>query len=347
MTGTLLGPTGTIGNDRVGDVTPAFSGCRAGGFAATTSCTARSVGWWETSYFHPVASGFLSASANPVCTISVPSIGGCTVRVLPAGGAGTSIANAAYDNSAGTLTVATTGQALTAQWSSCATLFGTASGSATATFTNSSGADLVFRVTSAFVPFVSVYWNSTGSAAGTAFTASGPASKLAMAGVAAGVTCTASSASGLVYGPTGVAGLNKTSDVSTTFSACRAGGFTATVSCAANALAWWVASYDAPTVPGFVTAGANPICTVTVPSISGCILRVIPTGGSGSRVLTADYDNSGTLTIAATGQAITSQWSSCGTLFGTASGSATAALTNLSGTALVFTLTAGIPTITI
>jgi hypothetical protein len=56
-----------------------------------------------------------------------------------------------YDDTTGTMTVDATGQAPTATWSSCGIWFGSA-----ATLTESTGLPLRHRVTSAFVPSVTL-----------------------------------------------------------------------------------------------------------------------------------------------------------------------------------------------
>jgi hypothetical protein len=196
-------------------------------------------------------------------------------------------------------------------------------------------------------------WNSNGSgrpgSGGTAFNGTAPASKLTLSGVAAGINCTTTTNSGLLYGPTGTVGTDRVADVSLAFSTCRAGGFTATVSCTALDTSLWANSYAAPVITGVVNANGSSVCTVTVPSISGCRIDVAPAGGIGSALASGTYNNTtGQLTVNATGQAITSTWSSCGTLFGSASGSAASTFTNASGGALVFTVTSTFrPSVTI
>jgi hypothetical protein len=49
-----------------------------------------------------------------------------------------------------------TGQRVTASWTGCGTLFGTASGSNTAKLTDSVGNPLVYTATSAFIPNVTI-----------------------------------------------------------------------------------------------------------------------------------------------------------------------------------------------
>jgi hypothetical protein len=346
-TGALFGPTGTNGVDRVADVTPAFSTCRASGFTMTVSCAARGLGWWVTSYVSPVVVGTLNAAANPICTLTVPSIVGCTIRLTATGGVGTRAFGVSYDDSAGVMTVSTSGQSLAATWSSCGTLLGSASGTAAATLTDSSGAALVYRITSAFVPNVvtsppppPTTWHSNGTASGTSFTTTAPASRLTVTGASSTIDCTTTTAAGVLYGPSGTVGVNRIGDLTPTFSSCRANLFIATASCSSNALGWWFGNYIAPNAPGSFTGSTSPICTFTVPAVSGCRVNIVPTGGVGGRVLTETYNNATTtITIATSGQSLTAQWSSCGTLFGSASGSAAVTLTDSAGAALVYTVT--------
>jgi hypothetical protein len=156
LTGSLYGPTGIVGTGRTADVTLAISGCRAGSFSWNVTCTPRALQWLVTSYNAPIVSGWWRAAAVPFCTVTIPSIAGCTINFAATAGIGAAIGNVSYNDTTAAMTLATSGQAITATWSSCGTTFGTASGSAAATFTNTAGAALVYRVTSAFVPNVTI-----------------------------------------------------------------------------------------------------------------------------------------------------------------------------------------------
>jgi hypothetical protein len=194
-------------------------------------------------------------------------------------------------------------------------------------------------------------WNSNGSAGGTGFTATAPAMKLTMTGVSAGINCTTTSFTGRLYGPSGTVGTNRVADMVPTFSGCRAGGFTASASAACCGWQWWVNTYNSAVraVSGAIDAAVATIVSWFVPSISGCVIDVRPTNGTGSAVVTLTYnDGTGTWTIDVTGQAVTVTWSSCGTLFGTAAGSASGTLSNASGGALAIrTTSAFVPNVTI
>jgi hypothetical protein len=194
-------------------------------------------------------------------------------------------------------------------------------------------------------------WHSNGVAAGTPFSLFGASSSINPGGgVLTPIRCTPS-ATGLLYGPSGTVGVNRAADLSLAFVTCRAGGFTASVSCGANSVSFWVNSYSssAREAYGQLNASASSICTVTVPAISGCTLTLSPSGGWGSRVANATYrDVSGVLDIIDTGQFFTSTWSSCGTLWGSASGSSATTLTNAGGVDLQLSVSSAfVPNITI
>jgi hypothetical protein len=344
-TGVLYGPSGTVGVNKVADLTPAFNACRAGGFTMNVSCRTNALAWWVTGYTAPVVSGSLNASMTPLCTMTVPSISGCTINVSPTNGVNSGVVNVSYDDTTARMTIAASGQALTATWSSCGTLFGSASGSARGTYTDSTGASLVYSITSTFRPNVTLTtlppppttWNSNGSAGGTSFTTTAPASELSVG--AGAIDCTTTSASGVLYGPTGTVGVDRVGDLTPAFSGCTAGGRTATMSCTTTASTWWITNYAAPVASGTINAGANPICTVTVPSVTGCLINLVSTSGVGTRVFNDDYNNTAaTITVPLTGQALTAQWSSCGTLFGSATGSTASTLSDSTGAALVYTI---------
>jgi hypothetical protein len=193
-------------------------------------------------------------------------------------------------------------------------------------------------------------WRSNGTASpGRPFTATAAASKLAITGASAGINCTTTTATGQLYGPTGTVGVDKVADLSLSFSGCRAGGFNATVSCPALSVSLWALSYTAPVLFGEIQANADPICTITVASISGCTVDVGPTTGVGGVVARGSYNNTTRkLTVDVSPQALTATWRSCGTLFGAASGSGAAQFTDSAGAALVYTVTSVfVPNVTI
>lgn len=192
-------------------------------------------------------------------------------------------------------------------------------------------------------------WNSNGSGGGTGFTGTAPASKLTLSGVAAGINCTTTTATGSLFGPTGDVVRDSPASATLGFSGCRAGGFSASVSCGSAGIWFWIFGYTFPR--GFYHFHAHLviICTITVPSISGCRITVSPTNGINTALADGNYDNSTSrLTVNATGQAITSTWSSCGTLFGSASGSAASTFSDSTGASLVYTITSAFrPSVTI
>jgi hypothetical protein len=192
-------------------------------------------------------------------------------------------------------------------------------------------------------------WNSNGSGGGTGFTGTAGASKLTLTGVAAGINCTTSTATGSLFGPTGDVVRDSPASATLGFSTCRAGGFTATVSCGGGGIWFWIFGYTAPRGFYHFHAHLSIICTITVPSISGCRVDVSPANGINTALADGSYDNTaGRLTVNATGQALTSTWSSCGTLFGSASGSAASTFTDSTGGSLVYTTTSAFrPSVTI
>jgi hypothetical protein len=192
-------------------------------------------------------------------------------------------------------------------------------------------------------------WNSNGSGGGTGFTATAPASRLTLSGVSAGINCTGTSATGLLFGPTGDVVRDSPAAATLAFSGCRAGGFTSTASCGSLGIWWWIWGYTFPRGFYHLHGHLVIICTFTVPSIPNCRITVSPTNGINTALADDTYDNStAKVTVNATGQAITSTWSSCGTLFGSASGSAATTFSDSTGAALVYTVTSAFrPSITI
>lgn len=204
---------------------------------------------------------------------------------------------------------------------------------------------------SAFVsvaPASATTWSSNGSASGTAFTATAPASKFTISGVSAGFGCTSTRATGKLYGPTGAL-TSPVANLTLAFTGCIMGGFTWTASCTADGLALNAASYAAPTLTGNLSAASARICTFTLPSLPGCTLVFSPTNGIAQAVAHTTYNNTaGTLTVSSTGQALTASWSGCSTWFGSSSGSAAATLTDNTGANLVLRATSAfVPNITI
>jgi hypothetical protein len=196
-----------------------------------------------------------------------------------------------------------------------------------------------------------VTWSSNGSAyPGTSFNASASGTKVTLTGVSAGINCTWSDLSlSRLYGPTGAVGTNRVADLSPSFTTCRAGGFSATASCFANSVSFWITSYAAPVASGHFEGNIGTVCTIYVPSLMNCTVTISPTFGTGSSVATGTYhDSAGTFTVSTSGQALTSTWSACGTLFGSASGSAASTLTSSSGSALQYRVwTSFVPNMTI
>jgi hypothetical protein len=197
-------------------------------------------------------------------------------------------------------------------------------------------------------PASATTWNSNGSAGGTAFTVSAPASKFTMSGVSAGFGCTGPRATGKLYGPTGAL-TSPVASLTLAFTGCIMGGFTWTANCTTDGLALGAASYAAPTLTGDLRAASARICTFTLPSLPGCTLVFSATNGILTTVANATYNNTtGTLTISNMGQALTASWSGCSTWFGSSSGSAAATLTDNTGANLTYRVTSAfVPNITI
>lgn len=204
---------------------------------------------------------------------------------------------------------------------------------------------------SAFVsvaPASATTWSSNGSASGTAFTATAPASKFTISGVSAGISCTTTTATGKLYGPTGAL-TTPVGNLTLGFTSCRSGGFTYIASCTTDGIALNAVSYAAPTLTGTFSGAAMPICRILLPWISGCVVTIEPTNGIGSVFANVTYNNTtGTLAVSRTGQQLTATWSACSTWFGSASGSSPVTLTDSSGADLVYSVTSAfVPNITI
>jgi hypothetical protein len=178
-------------------------------------------------------------------------------------------------------------------------------------------------------------WTSNGP---LSFTATAPASRLALTGVSAGINCTTTTSTGRLLGPSGT---GKVADLSLAFSTCRAGGFTANVSCPASSVNLTPTLISGSRVTGDVVDNTSTICTITVPSISGCTVTVTPANGIGSVVVrSGSYDDvTGILNVPTGTQALTAAWTSCGTLFGSASGSTAATFADSTGAALNYRVT--------
>lgn len=155
--GKLYGPSGPL-TSPVAGLTLRFTGCSAAGWSFVYTCATDGTEFDAVSYAAPVVTGVLKAATFPICTMTVPSMPGCTVNYSPTNGIGTTWADATYDNSRGTLTLSSTGQQLTASWTGCPLLFGTANGSAATTLGSNSTppGNLAFTVTSAFVPNITI-----------------------------------------------------------------------------------------------------------------------------------------------------------------------------------------------
>jgi hypothetical protein len=115
-------------------VTPTFSACTVSGLAFTVSCAAAELN--GTSYASPVTTGTIS---NINCTISIPN---CSVVV-------TGTVPATYSNTTFGLTVVSAGQTLSyvATGSACTALGFASSGTRSADYTNGTGGNAVYTVT--------------------------------------------------------------------------------------------------------------------------------------------------------------------------------------------------------
>jgi hypothetical protein len=145
--GNLFAKSSAASGLRLADVQPRFAGCTVSGLAFTVACTPLSsvsplpAALNGASYSAGVTTGTLS---NIRCTISIPN---CSVVV-------TGTVNGTYNNTSFALTVLSTSQALayTATGASCSALGFAASGSAT--YTNGTGGNAVYVVTSSPKPSV-------------------------------------------------------------------------------------------------------------------------------------------------------------------------------------------------
>ena len=163
--GSLIGPgpyTPAVNLTPTG-LTLTFNSCTAVGNPAVVSCTSSASTLWATA--NPSA-GITPGEVRGVsCQITFPSFPNCRITVSPTNGAGTRVVSGQYANptstTPGRLTVFAANQALTAQWStisggSCPFLTPT-NGTGTAQFgaPGSPISNLVYTVTSAFVPVIS------------------------------------------------------------------------------------------------------------------------------------------------------------------------------------------------
>jgi hypothetical protein len=152
--GILNGPTGALSTS-VADIRLTFNTCRAGGFGATVSCSDTSLALHVDSYSGSVVTGHVNGGPM-FCVVTVPSISGCTISVSSSTLVISTIASVTYNNTTGVMDVSRTGQALSVSWSSCGTLFSPATSPVVGTFTDASGNDLLYRVTSTPLPNIIV-----------------------------------------------------------------------------------------------------------------------------------------------------------------------------------------------
>jgi hypothetical protein len=150
-TGRWFGPTGAPPAP-VGRLTLLLSSCRVGGLNFSGSCGTEVVDLNPVSYSSPAAGIELASTASPICTFTTAIVPTCRLTMSPSLGTGRTFAVATYNNTTGQLTLDALSQTLTATWSSCGTLFGAASGVAVMRLANTAGANLVYTVTSTFVP---------------------------------------------------------------------------------------------------------------------------------------------------------------------------------------------------
>jgi hypothetical protein len=189
----------------------------------------------------------------------------------------------------------------------------------------------------------SANWTTNGSASGAAFSGSSGASKLAVTpvgGAVQGITCTSSTNTGLLLGPSLASGSTLAAVTLLFGGTCQVAGQTAAVKC---------------TDLGGMLAGTayNPATSVTTGTLTGVSCVVVKTSGACGNAttftgggITVTGSVSGTygnttqqLTVNTAGQNLAASWTSTGCLQGTGTGTATGQFTNASGTAAVYSVT--------
>jgi hypothetical protein len=187
----------------------------------------------------------------------------------------------------------------------------------------------------------SATWDTNGSAGGTAFSGSAGSSKLAVSpvgGAVQGITCTQSTNTGSLFGPSLGSGNGIATVVPVFGGTCAVVGQTAAVKCSSASLN--AVAYASGT--GTTTGSLTGVSCIVAKTSGACGNATTFTGGgitvTGS--VNGSYVNSsGQLTISTSGQSLPTSWSSTGCLQGTGTGTATGQFTNGSGTALVYSVT--------
>jgi hypothetical protein len=179
----------------------------------------------------------------------------------------------------------------------------------------------------------SANWTTNGSATGTAFTASSGTAKLTVTPVGAaaqGITCTTSSATGKLFGPSLASG-NGIASVTPAFGGtCLVVGQTAAVKCGTSNLNG--TSYNPVSN---LTSGTTTGISCVIAKTSGACGNATTFTGGGITVtgsVTASYGNTTQqMTINQAGQSLAASWNSTGCLQGTGTGTASGQLLNATG----------------
>jgi hypothetical protein len=189
----------------------------------------------------------------------------------------------------------------------------------------------------------SANWTTNGDATGVAFSGSAGASKLGVTATGStvgvqGITCTSSSNTGSLFGPSLASGSGIASVLPIFGGTCQVVGQTAAVKCGNATLNGL--TYSAVTN---VSAGNLTGISCVVAKTSGACGNATTFTGGGITVtgtVNGSYGNtSQQLTIDLAAQNLKASWNSTGCLQGTGTGSATGAFSNASGTALTYSVT--------
>jgi hypothetical protein len=341
--GAATGPTLTGTTAVVAHLTPAFGGtCQVVGQTSAVRCSRAPL----TAQTFSEATALTGLALSSIHCVMVKTSGACGNATTFTGG-GITIAGSVqgtYGNTSQLFTVSTAGQNLTVSWSSTGCLQGTGTGTASGSFSNATGTDLIYSSTSTFRPTFTFgtlsggpQWTTNGPGS---FSAAAPPTRIAVSPVGGpgpqNIVCTQSRVDGSLLGPTLSGSTVHIADLTPVlFGTCDAIGDGAAVKCGAAPMT--AQSY---TGTGGVTSGTVTAIDCVVAKTDGSCGNPTTFTGGGITVTGSVADTYGNttqaLTLSAVGQSLQASWSSTGCLAGTGTGSATSAWTNTTGTALVY-----------
>lgn len=141
ISGGFNGPVGPgAGSWQVANLTPTFTGCRAGGIVANITCSAATL---TANAYNGVTTVVDAQINNYACTVTVPAIAGCTVNITSTGPALAGVGNlamfASYTDNRGILrtlnpAMGANVQTMDGAWANCGALFGAARGNGATQF---------------------------------------------------------------------------------------------------------------------------------------------------------------------------------------------------------------------